>query len=190
MKQTADTSGAEAFNPYLTGGVSGAKFNALSGTADYEGNVLGNYASAMESYKKSQRAAAVAAEKQKNEEKMKELQDQADLMGKSDDLKTQMFNPLFGEGFDKDEVQAAINFSIKIDNAFHQGKSLRDIQNDIKETADDEKLDPLVSQYLNQYAMKSYNLYGNTYQSAELPQAEPEQPGWLSRGWDKIKSLF
>jgi hypothetical protein len=197
MKQTADTSGSEAFNPYLKGGVSGAKFNALGSTADITGNVLGTYANAMQGYKENQARAGVAAQNQKNElEKSiakQQLSAQTDLIAKSDDLKQQMFTPLFGEGFNQDEVQEAINYSIKVDNELQKGTSLKDVQNYIITGADETGLDPLVSQYLNQYAMKAYNLYGNTYQSEELPQAEPEQPeqpSWLSQGWDKIKSAL
>ena len=192
MKQTADTAGGEAFNPYLKGGVSGTKFNALAGTADYSGNILNTYANAMKSYQEQQasKEASIKGDliKRQYAAKQDEISRQTDLIAKSDDLKQQMFTPLFGEGFNQDEVQEAINFSIKIDNVLQKGTSLKDTQKIVNNTAESEKLDPLVSQYLNQYAMKAYNLYGNTYQSAELPPKPPEQPSWLSQSWNKIKS--
>ena len=189
MKQTADTSGGEAFNPYSKGGESGAKFSALTGTANYTGNVLGTYANSMKQYQEEQGRAAAAEQSRKNKleqsNALDDLSQQADLMGKADDLKQQMFTPLFGEGFDKNEVQQAINYSIKIDNTIQNGTSLDDIQGFITEGSKSTGLDPLVSQYLSQYAMKAYNLYGNTYQSATLPP-EPA-PAPEPSLWDKIK---
>ena len=202
LKQTAGASGAEAFNPYLKGGESGAKFNALAGTADYTGNILGTYANAMKGHQEEQARAGVAEQNRRNamekDIEMRKMQQKTDLIAQSDELKTRIFTPLYGEGFDQNGVQEAINYSIKIDNAIQQGIPIYDVQGIIKDTAGEKGLDPLVSEYLSKYAANAYSIYGKSYQETQLPTPQPsfwdkvksDLGNTAASGWNKIKSTI